>query len=148
VVFAHWADLELSGPIWTKKRELLCAAPSACHLPTHHSNTPLCVLPLSPFSLFAHVKNVYRAVVLQGLRNFAGFCRFLHATTPCKETSHFHNVFKIIRANSCRFVSSRLPVFHKFSRVDRPKSKIANRKCLLTHHSAVPTDGMYFIPDL
>jgi hypothetical protein len=53
--FAHWADLELSGPISTKKRELLVTHPPPPHLPTHHSNTPHSALSL--FSLVAHVKN-------------------------------------------------------------------------------------------
>ncbi len=88
MAFAHWADLELSGPIWTKKRELLCAAPSACHLRTHHSNTPLCVLPLSLRSLCLLMLKMFIeqwfCKVYAILQVFAGFC----ITTPCKkETS-------------------------------------------------------------
>jgi hypothetical protein len=35
----------------------------------------------------SEVKSCAKSVVLQGLRNFAGFCRFLHITTPAKQTN-------------------------------------------------------------
>jgi hypothetical protein len=117
--------------------------------------SPSLVTPLPPVKKFPVLKSTmpHSLLVLQGLRNFAGFCRFL-LKPPCKETSRSNRQnfprggFQLISPNYGA------KIFHIFSYIfanfHASPPEITNRKSKMavTPSTPGPAADMHFTPDL